>query len=385
MKKIIRIAAVPLSLSGLLTGQLNFLNKHYTIIGVCSDGDQIEELKKQEGIQVIPVNIERKISIFKDVISLYKLYKVFKVEKPFMVHSITPKAGLLSMLASYLAAVPIRVHTFTGLIFPYKTGLMQKILLLMDRILCKCATHVYPEGQGVKNHLEQYNITNKPLTIVANGNVNGIDLDHFNPSKFSQEAKSKIRQLNTIDKTDFVFLFVGRLVTDKGVNELVQAFTMVKNTNPRTKLLLVGDYEHNLDPLQANTIEEIKSNKDIIMVGWQTDVRPYLAIADLFVLPSYREGFPNVVLQAASFNLACIVTDISGSNEIISNNINGVIVPVKEINLLAKQMILLLMNAELRISFAKNARALIIEKYDRQYVWKCLLEEYRYLESQYNG
>src|SRR5690554_925374 len=175
------------------------------------EDEHLKTVRKREKVKTISVKTERKISIFNDFRSLMKLYRVFKNEKPLIVHSITPKAGLLSMLAARFAGVPIRMHTFTGLIFPSKTGIMQKLLIQMDKVLCWAATNVYPEGNGVKQDLINYKITKKPLKVLANGNVNGIDTQYFDPTLFAS-TRNTLRQDLNIPQDSFVFVFVGRLV-----------------------------------------------------------------------------------------------------------------------------------------------------------------------------
>lgn len=294
MKKLIRTATVSISLDILLKGQLAFLKDHYEVVAVSGKDSHLDSVSSREGVRTIPVSFQRQISPFKDFVSLLKLYKVLRKEKPLIVHSITPKAGLLTMIAAYFAGVPIRIHTFTGLVFPYKKGFIHHLLLFLDKVLCRFATHIIPEGEGVKKDLLAFKVTKKPLKVIANGNVNGIDLDFFNPNKVSQVEQEKLKQQLHINSTDFVFVFVGRLVSDKGINELVAAFETFSSKNSNSKLLLVGPLENDLDPLLQKTKDTISNNKAIISVGFQTDVRPFLAISNVFVFPSYREGFPNV-------------------------------------------------------------------------------------------
>jgi glycosyltransferase involved in cell wall biosynthesis len=305
---------------------------------------------------------------------------LFKKEKPHIVHSITPKAGLLSMTAAYFAGVPVRMHTFTGLIFPYRTGFMKQLLLFMDKLLCRMATHIYPEGEGVKQDLIAYKVTNKPLNVLANGNVNGIDLSYFNPERVNKDQKELLKATLQIKTCDFVFVYVGRLVGDKGINELVTAFNHLVQENKNCKLLLVGPFENDLDPLNSNIMTIIESNKKIIAVGFQEDIRLYLSISDVFVFPSYREGFPNVVLQAGAMELPCIVTDISGSNEIITEGYNGLVVPAKNSVMLLGKMKLLLENSNLKTALKNNARKNVVVKYEQSTVWNALLAEYKKLE-----
>lgn len=373
--KLVRIATIPLSLNILLKGQLAFLANHFKIIAVASPGEDLQVVKEREDVITHSIPIKRNISLISDSITFVKLYFFFLKEKPTIIHSITPKAGLLSMIAGKLAGVPIRMHTFTGLIFPSKKGLLKQVLIIMDKILCYCATNVYPEGNGVKNDLLALAITTKPLKVLANGNVNGVDLTYFDPEKITTIQKQEVRTKLNIQETDFVFIFVGRLVGDKGINELVQAFSQLTNLN--AKLLLVGPYESELDPLQLETLHQIKNNSNIIPVGFQEDVRPYFAISHCLVFPSYREGFPNVVLQAGAMGLPSIVSNINGCNEIIEEGFNGTIVPSKNKELLYLSMQRMIRDEVWRNKLQKNARERINSHYKQQLVWEALLLEYQ--------
>ncbi|MBS1737348.1 MAG: glycosyltransferase family 4 protein [Bacteroidetes bacterium] len=375
--KLIRTSTVPVSLNVLLKGQLKFLSQYFQVLGLSSSGKDLEEVALREGIKTIAVDMERGISPLKDFISLIKLYLVLKMEKPIIVHSITPKAGLLTMLAGKMAGVPIRMHTFTGLIFPTRTGFTQKLLIKMDQLLCWAATHIYPEGNGVKQDLLTYKITSKPLKVIANGNVNGIDLDYFNPSTISIEQKARLKSELGINDSDFVFVFVGRLVGDKGINELVEAFQNINSKNQKSKLILVGPLESELDPLQSQTLKVIETHSNIISAGFQKDVRPYFTISDALVFPSYREGFPNVVMQAGAMGLPCIVSNINGCNEIIIEGENGTIIPVKDSEAIVKAMQKLMENKEYYNQLKSNARMMIENRYEQSLVWKALLEEYQ--------
>lgn len=319
--------------------------------------------------------MERKISLWKDVRSLLRLVRLFREERPHIVHSMTPKAGLLCMIAARITGVPIRVHTFTGLLFPTATGIKRRILIATDRITCWCATHIIPEGEGVKKDLIVYGITRKPIAVVGNGNVNGIDLAFFDPQLYTPDFISAQRASIGLTDDDFVFIFVGRLVKDKGLNELIAAFRKIEN--PHAKLLLVGRYEPDLDPLETETMEEIKSNPDIVEVGWQTDVRPWLALSDTFILPSYREGFPNVVLQAGAMGLPSIVTDINGSNEIIIDGENGLIIPGRDETALLQAMNKVLKQKNQYIANREKNRSMIANRFEQKALWKALLSQYQ--------
>jgi len=363
----------------LVKGQLRFLNQYFEVIAVTGADEHLENVRQREGVRVHSIPMQRPISLLKDLVSLYRLYVFFKKEKPDIVHSMTPKAGLLSMTAAYLARVPIRIHTFTGLIFPSRNGIMQKILIVLDRFLCECATHIYPEGQGVKNDLIRYGITKKPLDIIANGNVNGVDTAYFNPDLYSEEQKQTLKSELKIIPEDFTYIFVGRLVGDKGINELIAAFQKLSAQKPHIKLLLVGPMEPELDPLLPETVHAISANPNIISVGWQNDIRPYFAISDALVFPSYREGFPNVVMQAGAMGLPSIVTDINGCNEIIRENTNGLIIPAKDEKAIFNAMTMLTSDKNVYISLQKNSREMIVSRYQQKLVWEAILHEYQKL------
>ncbi|MCJ8498597.1 glycosyltransferase family 4 protein [Chryseobacterium salipaludis] len=388
--RIIRTSTVPLSLNALLGGQLKFLSKHFEVIGVSSPGLNLDLVKNREGCRVIAVEMQRNISPLNDVIALYKLFCILKVEKPVLVHSITPKAGLLTMLAARLSGVPIRVHTFTGLIFPTRQGFVRRLLILTDRILCWAATNIYPEGQGVKDDLQKFEITEKPLNVLANGNVNGIDTTYFSTTTIEEQSAAQLKAELGISSEDFIFIFVGRLVGDKGINELITAFSKISKSADQQisnscKLLLVGPVEAKLDPLLPETLNHIEINPNIISVGFQQDVRPYFAIADALVFPSYREGFPNVVMQAGAMELPAIVTDINGCNEIIIHGKNGLIIPPKDSNALFNAMLQLWEDKTLYAQLKRNARPMITSRYEQQVVWDALLAEYNRLILEYKN
>ena len=373
--KIIRTSTIPGSLNTFCRGLLRELQDEdgYEVVAVSSPGDEMKEIEEREGVRTVAVPMERHISPFKDLKSLWGLIKVFRREKPAMVHSITPKAGLLSMMAAWFCRVPVRVHTFTGLVFPTATGLTQKILILTDRITCACATHVVPEGEGVRSDLINYRITKKPLRVLGHGNIRGIDLERYNPELPEVKAEaSRIRKDGV-----FTFVFIGRLVGDKGINELVAAFARLNKECPSTRLILVGPQESNLDPLKPETLAEIEANKSIEAVGRQSDVRPWLVASDAFVFPSYREGFPNVVIEAGAMGLPSIVTDINGSREIILEGENGTIIPSKSEAALYDAMYRFVTQADEIGKMASSARELIASRYEQGYVRRCLKEYYR--------
>lgn len=374
-KKIIRVTTIPDSLDTFCNGMLKELSEKYEVIGLSSPGKCLDIVAAREGIRVISVPMERHISLLKDLVSLWKMCKVFIKEKPDMVHSMTPKAGLISMMAALIARVPIRVHTFTGLVFPTATGLKKRLLMITDKITCLCSTHVIPEGEGVKNDLLKNGITNKPLKVLGYGNVKGVDMTFYSRRS---EVIDIMNKLKLRDDSFFTFLFVGRIVRDKGVNELVEAFSELHVKSRNTRLWLIGVYEDMLDPINEATRNEIRNNNEIKILGQVIgdELLAYYSAADCFILPSYREGFPNTVLEAGAMGLPSIVTDINGSREIIEEGKNGVIVPPRDVGALLNAMKNMIKDEDCRKRMANNARGMISERFEQRFVRKCLYNFY---------
>ena len=371
-QKIIRTSTVATSLNTFCRGTLRDLSRIYDVVAVSSPDGELDEIAQREGIPVIGVPMSRPIAPLRDLVSLWRLIRVFRRKRPTMVHSITPKAGLLSMIAAWICRVPVRLHTFTGLVFPTATGLKKRILILTDRITCACATHIVPEGEGVKADLINYNITRKPLQVLGYGNIRGIDLDHYRRSPEVMEKALTLRKPNL-----FTFVFIGRVVRDKGINELVEAFSLLHSEHPQTRLILVGRAEDNLDPVSPNTRSAIASHPAIEAVGSQSDVRPWLAASDALVFPSYREGFPNVVIEAGALDLPSIVTDINGSREIIVHGQNGIIVPPRNAQALLQAMTQFVQNPQATQAMALKARQMIASRFEKSFVQKCLFDYYK--------
>ena len=226
-KKIIRVVTVSGSLVFYTSTNQTLKDKGYEVILLSSPGPELEEIQNED-IRTIAVPMERHISLKNDFKSLLQLVKVFRKEKPFIVHSMTPKAGMLCMIAAWIVRVPRRVHTFTGLVWPTATGVKRKILMFTDWITCFCATHVIPEGEGVRNDLQTH-ITKKPMKVLGYGNVMGVDMNRFRHRPEIDEAAKTIKKEGI-----FTFIFVGRIVGDKGMNELMEAFVRLLKVNDKS-------------------------------------------------------------------------------------------------------------------------------------------------------
>jgi len=385
-KKLVRACTVADS-TDFVKEILGELGREYELLVVSSDGRELQALEEkwkdvvdEEGnrmVRCIPVEMERHINVWKDMKSLCKLITLFRHERPHMVHSITPKAGLLCMMAAKMTGVPYRIHTFTGLIWPTSKWMKRWLLMATDAITCMSATHIIPEGRGVMNDMRY--ITTKKMRVLGYGNVRGVNMKFY---KRRPEVMDKAAELRRDDL--MTFLFVGRLVKDKGVEELVEAFERLYQVNKKCRLWMVGYYEGVLDPISEQTNKRMKRCEGIEYVGskWNDDLLAYYAAADCFVCPSYREGFPNVVLEAGAMGLPSIVTDINGSREIIIEGVNGTIVPPRDVDSLYYAMDEMLTEDEWRERMALRARGLIAERFDQRYVCRCLMEYYRNIQHE---
>ncbi|WP_316790884.1 glycosyltransferase family 4 protein [Pedobacter frigoris] len=377
--KLIRITTVPISLEKLISGQMAFMgNKGFEVSMVSSDFKDSDILSKKEHADFIPVNMTRRITPLADLRALYQLIDVFRRIKPSIVHTHTPKAGLLGMVAAKMAGVPIRLHTVAGLPLMEATGPKRKLLEAVEKITYACATFVYPNSGNLKDFIIASGFS-KPekLKVIGNGSSNGINTEEFKRAPQIDEHANAIKAQYRIKEEDFIFVFIGRLVKHKGIEELVSAFSVLNKKDQNVKLLLVGPQEEKLDPLSSGCLREIEENPAIIAVGYQTDVKPYLSLSKALVFPSYREGFPNVPMQAGCFDLPCIVTNINGCNEIIVNGENGLIIPVKDRDALLSAMETLYLDKTLYPKMASIAREMIVKRYDQERVWQLILEEYK--------
>ncbi len=381
-KKIIRVTTIPLSLEKLLGGQMSYMKTFYNVIAVSSDKEKLEEVGVAEGVDTYYIQLTRKITPIKDLVAVWKMYTFLKKEKPFIIHSHTPKAGLVSMLAAKLAGVPNRLHTVAGLPLLESTGLKRVVLDFVEKLTYMCATKVYPNSNALKNIIIDNKLAKQnKLKVIGYGSSNGINLDYFNPKNFTAEDVLALKKQLGIKSENYVYIFVGRIVKDKGINEVIESFVQVNLENPNTKLVLVGPFEADLDPIKPENFKEIKNNKNIIEIGYVNDVRPYFLIANTLVFPSYREGFPNVVMQAGAMGLPSIVSNINGCNEIIEDKKNGLIIPVKDAVSLTASMKELLLNQDLYLKLKENSRVSIQDRYEQNFIWQEILKEYKQLED----
>lgn len=376
--KLIRITTVPISLNKLLEGQLKFMTNRFKVIAVSSNKESLIKIGEKEEVDTFAIEMTRRITPIQDFIALIKLYFFFIKEKPDIVHTHTPKAGLVGILAARLAGVPNRLHTVAGLPLLETRGIKRKVLNLVERAVYFAATKVYSNSEGLKKIILDYKFTTvQKIKVLGNGSSNGIDTAYFCRRNLKDNELKDLKGKLKIKEEDFVFIFVGRLVGDKGVNELVKAFESLSYKYKNIKLLLVGELEEHLDPLEKEVKAIIEYNSNIIFAGYQDDVRLYFGVSHALAFPSYREGFPNVVMQAGAMEIPSIVTDINGCNEIVSQGLNGDIIPPKNEKALFCKMEEYVTGMVDYHGLKKNSRIEIVKKYERVEFHKILLNEYQ--------
>jgi glycosyltransferase involved in cell wall biosynthesis len=373
--KLVICTTVPDTILYILKGQPKYLNQYFEVFIITSKSEKNKIISNNEGIRVYEIAFKRNINLVFDLFALIQMIFLLMQIKPRIIHSYTPKAGLISMLSSWLVMVPIRIHTFTGLIFPNKKGIKKRILILMDRLICLCSTKIIPEGLGVKKDLISYNISKKDLDIIGNGNISGVDTSFFTDKEIKfEDAINKLNIDYEFLANKFVYSFIGRLNIDKGLNELFEAFNSLPQN---TCLLIAGELDKEGNSISLDLYRKLKNNKRIICLGFVEDIRLVLKLTNVLVLPSYREGFPNVLLQSLSMGVPAIATNINGCNEIIIHNHNGWLVEPKNYNDLSKKMIFTKnINKDFFDKIKLNARESIIHKFEQSKYRGLLVKEY---------
>lgn len=375
MAKLLRITTVPESLRTLLKGQLAYMRANGFEVYVASAPDT--SAADLEGCPHFALPLTRRITPFQDLWAVWKTYRLLRRLRPDLVHTHTPKAGLVGMVAAWLARVPVRIHTVAGLPLTEKKPLLRMLLRWVEKLTYGCATAVWPNSHGLAAYIGQHVYNGPKLRVIGNGSSNGIDTEYFSPTPVLVRRAEALRRQLTIPPEAFVFVFIGRMVRDKGLDELVVAFRSLVYLNRDVRLLFVGDYEERLNPVRSVTKELISTHPHISWVGYQADVRPYLQLADALVLPSYREGLPNVLLQAGCMQRPVIATDIVGCRDVVEPGKTGLLVPPKDPVALRGALRQLLTNPELGEQMGQNARHRIETLYRQETLWQTLLQAYQ--------
>jgi glycosyltransferase involved in cell wall biosynthesis len=366
---IARLTTVRMSLSLLVNGQADFFRSkghtYFLASGPCAHN--ITDKYYTE------LPLVRRPQIYKDFKALIATYLWLRRIKPDILHTHTPKAGLIGMIAGFFARVPVRIHTVAGIPWMETSGALRKFYKLFESLTYIFATKIYPNSNGLHNFLTvELPFASRKYKVIGSGSTNGIDIDHFSIDAII-ESKEKLRDSYNLPQDAYVWVFIGRIVKDKGINELVDAFLKIGANH---FLLLVGPFENNQDPISPETSLLIESSSNIRTYGFQKDVRPFIKLADTLVFPSYREGFPNVPMQAAAMGLPQIVTDIIGCNEIVISGVTGLVIPPKNSQALFEAMLRLSNDFELRKNMSINSRSFITKRFSRIDIWNSIEEEY---------
>lgn len=377
--KICRMTTIPMSLAILMDGQLEHMGgQGLDVTALSSPGEWLKLIENERGIKSIAVPMTRTVSIIPDFVSLWRLYKIFRREHFDIVHSHTPKAGLLGMIAAWLARVPIRMHTFAGTPTEDIRGLKWDIVRWTDHVTALFATECLTVSHSIQDILINRGVCSKgKLEVLLSGSSNGVDLDRFCLNSKTEIRGLELRKKLGIPEGSPVILFVGRVVGDKGVAELVEACRIIFKRHDDTHLVLVGPWEPELDPLPAETVRAIKNDPRIHSVGFQMDVEAYIAMSTLMAVPTYREGFPNVFIQAAAMKRPVVATRIPGVINAVNDGVNGILVPPRDVESLVTALERLLGDCELRRSMGEAGREFVEKYFDRRIIWAALENKYR--------
>lgn len=351
----------------------------WEVLMVSADGREIAQVVKKEEVDHFIVPFTRKITPIQDLKCLFKLYKLFKREKPDIVHTHTPKAGLLGMIAANLAGVKIRIHTIAGIPAMVAEGKKKGILELAEKWTYANATEVWPNSNGLYKYvLEKGLCPEKNLKLLGRGSSNGVDLTKFNRNALKENHLVAATMRIMPGDEDFIILAIGRLVKDKGVEELVRSFLNSKIVN-KSKLVLLGAYEQDLDPISPEIIQMIQDHPRIVQIDWTDHVPHYMAIADILVHPSHREGFPNVLLEAGAMQLPVICSDIIGNNELIKQQKTGLLFPVKDEEILKEAIEFAFVKRDKMAQFADNLYQEVVDNFDRKKIHTAIFAQYQRL------
>ena len=360
-------------------GQPRLWKEEYDVCAISGEAEKLKEFAEGEGIRYKYMPLHREVALLSDIVCLIRYVWLFLRERPYVVHGNTPKASMLSMVAAWITRRPVRVYMCHGLRYQSARGRMQKLLMWFEELSCACANKVLCVSHGVKEQLVVDGLcASSKAKVVLSGTAGGVDTDYFSRQAAGVGRQEPGAGLNLPDDA-FVFIFVGRIVRDKGIGELTGAFNQLYEKHKNVYLLLIGEKEQTLNPLDAETLQTIDENKHIVELGHQDDIRPFLALSDALVLPSYREGVGQVLLEAGCMDVPCIASDIIGCNEVIVPGVNGELIPPQNEMALYLKMKEWVENPQTLQKMADSCRASIVERFAKERVWQAYIAEYRHL------
>ncbi|MEO7923982.1 MAG: glycosyltransferase family 4 protein [Chitinophagaceae bacterium] len=378
MPKLIRITTAPLSLKYLLSNQMGYMQENgFEVIMVSSEGKEWSDLIANEQCEHRIVHMTRKITPFSDLRSLWRLYRLFRKEKPDIVHSHTPKAGLLAMLAAKMAGIKIRIHTIAGLRFMTAKGTTRRILVFMEKLTAKAAHHVWPNSHSLMNYILEHKLVKpKKMQVIGHGSSNGVDLDRYSAASLKQDMLSEIKQLLRYDESLCYLLNMGRIVKDKGIDEVIKAFSVVYKSDPKLRLIVLGSFEDDLDPISDEARVILKTHPAIIHIEWSDHVEYFMHLSHLLVHASYREGFPNTLLQAGAMNCPIVCSAIEGSVDIVTHQETGLLFQPRNAEELLEKLQYALAHPDEMKKCAGNLHYKIEQYFSQQYLHGCMKEKY---------
>jgi len=350
-KKIGIVATVPFALQAFMRPHIAMLAEQNEVTLITRGSAQELQTLLGDHVHFIDLHVTRHVSLLSDLQALLSLYFIFKKNRFDVVHSIMPKTGLLAMLAAYAARVPNRLHTFTGQVWANKVGLVRWVLTRMDRLIALCATQLLTDSFSQRAYLIAQHIVNeKKITVLGNGSICGVDVLRF-------QSNAPIRKMRReelgIAEHDVVFLFLGRVNQDKGVQDLAQAFLSVNKELPHTHLLVVGPDEGSMNLILQELLAPCASR--FHRIGFTDRPEDYMSCSDVFCLPSYREGFGSVIIEAAAVGLPTVASDIYGLADAVQNGQTGILHEVKNTEQIRAALVLLATDGVLRHVMATQA------------------------------
>lgn len=368
-KKTLQVVNVPFVLPYYFGDQIEFLKQNGIDITIaCSPGPELTKFCLKYDVGSEPVNVLRKIDLTTDLKSLFKLFFFIKKERFDYVIGHTPKGGLLSMVAAKLAGVKNRIYFRHGIVFETSSGFKRRLMLTLEKLTSACATKIVSVSNSVQEYSLRANINLPHKSVILNkGTCNGVDMERFVKSD-SRKMKSKLGLGDS-----FVVGYVGRLVSDKGITELVEAMNILKRSIPGVKLLLVGPFEER-DSLAESVREQVLNDSSIFFTDLVEDTVPFYNAMDVFILPSYREGFPTVVLEASAMELPVITTRSTGCVDSIVESKTGVYTNIDSISI-AENVAFYFNNPAKRNEHGKNGREWVSNNFDQKIVWECIKNE----------
>jgi glycosyltransferase involved in cell wall biosynthesis len=375
--KLIHITTVPETL-GFLTGQVGFMKRQgFEVHVVSSPGIRLDRFCSREHIPGHPVEMTRCITPLPDMAALFRIWRIFRRIRPTIVHAHTPKAGLLGMLAAMAARVPVRMFEIHGLPYLTASGLRRRLLKWATGVACRVSHRVLCVSFSIRDLAVSTRLCpDRKITVPARGSVNGIDATGvFNPTRRAPDSSGRVRSRYGISGDSIVMGFVGRLVRDKGLVELSAAWTSLRDEFPNLEWLLVGDAEPH-DPLPPNVLAQLRSDPRVHWTGWVDDLPELYGAMNLLVLPSYREGFPVVALEAAAMSLPIVATRVPGCVDAVEDGTTGVLVEPRNPRALAQAIRNYLRNPQLRTEHGEAGRRRVLRDFQPAMVWHAVEGEY---------